>query len=250
MPLPVLKKETCPLCGLPTCFGKHLRLTRGLYLKKIAPPRYTCPMAIRLYAATTSQGKLRDFRAAAQTHSVAIDPLPELSAIPAPVEDGATFTANATLKAVFYSPYAPGMLVLADDSGLEVDALHGAPGVRSARFAADSGLTDSPDANDNTDVWNNMILLQRLAGLPQPQRTARYRCVLVVARDGLALHTAQGTVEGLILDAPRGTGGFGYDPLFYLPALRQTMAELDLETKLSLSHRGRAIAALLTLLHA
>jgi XTP/dITP diphosphohydrolase len=142
------------------------------------------------------------------------------------------------------------MLVLADDSGLEVDAIHGAPGVRSARFAADSGLTDSPDANDNTDVWNNMILLQRLAGLPQPQRTARYRCVLVVARDGLALHTAQGTVEGIILDAPRGTGGFGYDPLFYLPALRQTMAELDLETKLSLSHRGRAIAALLPMLQA
>ncbi len=205
-------------------------------------------MALRLYAATTSQGKLRDFRAAAHAHSIAIDPLPALSTIPVAAEDGATFTANATFKAVYYSRHAPGMLVLADDSGLEVDALHGAPGVRSARFAADSGLTDSPDANDNTDVWNNMVLLQRLAGLPQLQRAARYRCVLVVARDGQALHTAQGTVEGLILDAPRGTGGFGYDPLFYLPALRQTMAELDLETKLSLSHRGRAIAALLTML--
>ena len=126
-----------------------------------------------------------------------------------------------------------------------MDALDGAPGVRSARFAADSGWVDSPDANDNTDVWNNIVLLQRLAGVPQERRTARYRCVLVAARDGQALHTAEGAVEGLILDAPRGAGGFGYDPLFYLPALDRTMAELDLETKLSLSHRGRAIAALL-----
>ncbi len=207
-------------------------------------------MALRLYAATSSQGKLRDFRAAAQAHSLAIDPLPLLATIPAPEENGATFTANATHKAVYYSRFVPGNLVLADDSGLEVDALKGAPGVRSARFAADSGLIDSPDANDNTDVWNNMILLQRLAGVPQASRTARYRCVLVAARDGVALHTAQGTVEGLILEAPRGTGGFGYDPLFYLPALDRTMAELDLETKLSVSHRGRAIAALLPMLHA
>jgi XTP/dITP diphosphohydrolase len=207
-------------------------------------------MALRLYAATSSQGKLRDFRAAAQAHSLAIDPLPLLATIPAPEENGATFTANATHKAVYYSRFVPGNLVLADDSGLEVDALNGAPGVRSARFAADSGLIDSPDANDNTDVWNNMILLQRLAGVPPASRTARYRCVLVAAHDGVALHTAQGTVEGLILEAPRGTGGFGYDPLFYLPALDRTMAELDLETKLSLSHRGRAIAALLPMLHA
>lgn len=207
-------------------------------------------MALRLYAATSSQGKLRDFRAAAQAHSLAIDPLPLLATIPAPEENGATFTANATHKAVYYSRFVPGNLVLADDSGLEVDALNGAPGVRSARFAADSGLIDSPDANDNTDVWNNMILLQRLAGVPPASRTARYRCVLVAARDGVALHTAQGAVEGLILEAPRGTGGFGYDPLFYLPALDRTMAELDLETKLSVSHRGRAIAALLPMLHA
>ena len=124
------------------------------------------------------------------------------------------------LKAVYYSRFAPGELVLADDSGLEVDALNGAPGVRSARFAADAGLVDSPDANDNTDVWNNMVLLQRLAGVPPPQRTARYRCVLVAARDGQLVHTAEGAVEGLILEAPRGTGGFGYDPLFYLPADR------------------------------
>jgi len=205
-------------------------------------------MALHLYAATTSQGKLRDFRTAAEAHSVAIDPLPGLAAIQAPEEDGATFAANTTLKAIYYSRFAPGNLVMADDSGLEVDALGGAPGVRSARFAADTGLVDSPDANDNTDVWNNMILLQKLAAVAPALRTARYRCVLVVACDGAVLHSAEGSVEGLILDAPRGTGGFGYDPLFYVPALERSMAEIDLETKLSISHRGRAIAALLKML--
>ncbi len=205
-------------------------------------------MALRLYAATTSQGKLRDFRTAAQAHGLGLDPLPGLAGIPAPEEDGATFAANATLKAVYYSRFAPGALVLADDSGLEVDALNGEPGVRSARFAADSGLVDSPDANANTPVWNNILRLQRLAGVPADRRTARYRCVLVAARDGVALHTAEGAVEGLILEAPRGMGGFGYDPLFFLPALDRTMAEIDLETKLSLSHRGRAIEALLAML--
>jgi XTP/dITP diphosphohydrolase len=205
-------------------------------------------MALRLYAATTSQGKLRDFRTAAAAHSIRIAPLPKLEEIPAPEEDGLTFAANAALKAVYYSRFAPGELVLADDSGLEVDALDGAPGVRSARFAADSGLIDSPTSTGNTDVRNNLLLLQRLVGVPQSKRTARYRCVLATARDGQVLHTAEGAVEGLILEAPRGKGGFGYDPLFYLPALNRTMAELDLETKHTLSHRGRAIAALLPLL--
>jgi len=207
-------------------------------------------MALRLYAATSSQGKLRDFRTAAAAWSVAIEPLPALATVPAPEETGATFAENATLKAVYYSRFAPGEVVIADDSGLEVDALEGAPGVRSARFAADAGLVDSPDANDNTDVWNNTVLLQRLAKIPDAPRTARYHCVLVAARDGEPLHTTHGTVEGSILDAPRGTGGFGYDPLFYLSALDQTMAEIDLDTKLSLSHRGRALAALLPMLKA
>jgi len=205
-------------------------------------------MALRLFAATSSKGKLRDFRTAAQAHSVMIEPLAGLESISPPEEDGATFEANATLKAVYYSRFAPGELVVADDSGLEVDALSGAPGVRSARFAADAGFVDSPDANDNTDVWNNMVLLQRLAGVPAASRTARYHCVLVAARDGEPEDIANGSVEGLILEAPRGTGGFGYDPLFYLPQLDRTMAEIDLETKLSLSHRGRAIAALIEML--
>jgi XTP/dITP diphosphohydrolase len=202
-------------------------------------------MPFRLYAATTSAGKLRDFRTAAQAFSVDIEPLPGIEKLIAPEEDGDTFLANAATKAVYYSRLAPGELVVADDSGLEVDALNGAPGVRSARYAADAGLVDSPDANDNTDVWNNMLLLQRLVEIPDSLRTARYHCTLVVARDGEVVQIADGTVEGNILDAPRGTGGFGYDPLFFLPQLGKTMAEIDLETKLAISHRGRALAALL-----
>jgi len=205
-------------------------------------------MPLRLYAATTSAGKLRDFRTGAQAFSIDLDPLPGIATIPAPEEDGDTFLANAATKAVYYSRFAPAELVLADDSGLEVDALGGAPGVRSARYAADVGLVDSPDANDNTDVWNNMILIQKLDGIPAKLRTARYHCTLVAARDGEVVQIADGTVEGTILEAPRGTGGFGYDPLFYLPKLRKTMAEIDLETKLGLSHRGRALAALLPML--
>jgi XTP/dITP diphosphohydrolase len=205
-------------------------------------------MALRLYAATTSAGKLRDFRTAAQAFSIDLDPLPGIAEIPAPEEDGDTFLANAATKAVYYSRFAPGELVIADDSGLEVDALGGAPGVRSARYAADAGLKDSPDANDNTDVWNNMHLLRKLDGIPAKLRTARYHCTLVAARDGELVQLADGVVEGRILEAPRGTGGFGYDPLFYLPELDKTMAEIDLETKLSLSHRGRALKALLPML--
>jgi XTP/dITP diphosphohydrolase len=206
-------------------------------------------MAFRLFIATTNQGKLADFREAAEEYQIAIDPVPGLRTIPAPREDGPTFEANAITKALYYSGFAPNEVVIADDSGLEVDALHGAPGVRSARFAADTGLTDSPDANDNTDVWNNIVLLQKLDGVPMDRRTARYRCVLAAARDGEILMTAEGSVEGLILEAPHGTGGFGYDPLFYLPDLDQTMADLDISVKFALSHRGLAFADLLPRLH-
>jgi XTP/dITP diphosphohydrolase len=203
-------------------------------------------MILRLLAATTSQGKLRDFRTAADAHGIVIEPLPGLDSITPPEENGTTFEDNAKLKAVYYSQFAPGELVLADDSGLEVDALNGAPGVRSARYAADAGLVDSPDAPmDNTDVWNNMLLLQRMASVPEAERTARYRCVLAAARDGKVLKTAEGAVEGAIMQAPRGTGGFGYDPLFLVPEFDCTMAEISLETKLTVSHRGRAIEAIL-----
>ncbi len=211
-----------------------------------------------LHVASTNAGKLRDFAVATSLLNVAIQPLPGLAAIPAPPEDSPTFDANARSKAEYYSRLAPGLWVLADDSGLEVDALNGAPGVRSARFAADSGFTPSPDSGFtpspdsgfksstvSPDALNNACLLDRLSTVPSPLRTARYRCALAVARDGITLHTAEGTVDGLILSAPRGTAGFGYDPLFWLPSLDKTMAEIDLATKQSLSHRGRALQKLL-----
>jgi XTP/dITP diphosphohydrolase len=185
---------------------------------------------------------LRDFAAAAAVFGVEIAVLPGVLEIAAPAEDGVTFEANARLKAEAYSRARPGLLVLADDSGLEVDALQGAPGVRSARYADDAGfdVIDSEDA----DGRNNLYLLEQLRGHPRPW-TARYRCVLALARDGVTLLTAAGAVEGEILGEPHGTGGFGYDPLFWLPELGKTMAEIDLETKQRLSHRGRALQALL-----
>ena len=195
-----------------------------------------------LYLATTNPGKLRDFAAAAKNR-IALDSLPNLEDIPAPDEDQPNFEGNARLKAIYYSRYLPAEIVLADDSGLEVDALAGAPGVRSARYADDEAFP----APGTPDQRNNLCLQQALASIPGPH-TARYRCVLAAARNGQILCTAQGTVEGEILSTPRGTEGFGYDPLFFLPSLNRTMAELDISTKLTFSHRGRAFAALLEVL--
>jgi XTP/dITP diphosphohydrolase len=198
-----------------------------------------------LYVATSNPGKLRDFAAAAEVagSNIALEPLPGLAAIPAPPEDEPTFEGNALAKAIYYSLHSPGHPVLADDSGLEVDALHGAPGVRSARYAEDSGFAQ--DAALSVDERNNQYLLRALNTVPEANRQGRYRCVLAAARDGKILATAEGTVEGTILSSPRGAGGFGYDPLFFLPELGKTMAEIDLTTKFSLSHRGRAFQALL-----
>jgi len=188
--------------------------------------------------ATTNPGKLRDFAAAAESSDVLLVPLPGLKEIPAPAEDEATFDGNARLKAAYYSAFAPGETVLADDSGLEVDALGGEPGVRSARFAADARF--SVPGVEDVDALNNFYLLDRLKAV-LPERQARYRCVLAGARDGECLFSADGAVEGEILMAPRGAGGFGYDPLFLLPELGKTMAEIDLATKHRLSHRGKAL---------
>jgi XTP/dITP diphosphohydrolase len=203
-----------------------------------------------LYIATTNPGKLRDFAAAAAksaTNSAAeritIEPLPNLKEIPAPAEDEPTFEGNARLKAIYYSQHAPGQIVIADDSGLEVDALHGAPGVRSARYAEDEAYAAPPSTT--LDDRNNLCLLDALGTTPDKNRQARYHCVLAAARDGEVLYAGSGTVEGQILREPRGTNGFGYDPLFYLPEQNKTMAELDTQTKLAFSHRGRAFAALL-----
>jgi XTP/dITP diphosphohydrolase len=198
---------------------------------------------LRLFVATTNPGKLRDFAAAAETSDVSFQPLPGLNQIPAPAEDEPTFEGNARTKAVYYSRFVPGEMVLADDSGLEVDALNGRPGVRSARYAADARFV-SPGEFD-TDSLNNLYLLDRLENVPPGRRQARYRCVLAAARDGECLFTAEGTVDGDILIAPQGFGGFGYDPLFYLPELAKTMAEIDLAAKNRISHRGKALRNLL-----
>lgn len=198
---------------------------------------------IRLLVATSNPGKLRDFAVAAEDLGVMIDSIPGLSQIPAPPEDESTFAGNARTKAEYYSRFAPGELVLADDSGLEVDALEGAPGVRSARYAADNHFELASALN--TDQLNNLCLLAKLAKLPPGRHSARYRCVIVAARDGVCLYSGEGSVEGEILEQPRGSGGFGYDPLFYLPALGKTMAEINLATKHTISHRGRALRALL-----
>ena len=157
----------------------------------------------------------------------------DLSAFPdAPEveETGVTFGENSTLKAVAISKVSRS-LVLADDSGLEVDALQGSPGVYSARFAG-------PDADDSS---NNRKLLAELTGIPMEQRTARFRCVMVVARSGVALGEFEGSVEGRILEEPRGTGGFGYDPLFVPEGHAESFAELGPGIKNGLSHRARAM---------
>jgi XTP/dITP diphosphohydrolase len=196
-----------------------------------------------LYIASTNPGKLRDF-AAATTPGITLAPLPHLKETPAPAEDEPTFEGNARLKAIYYSHHAPGEIVLADDSGLEVDALPSDPGVRSARYADDQHFPGPPNAT--ADDRNNLCLLQALSKLPGENHKARYHCVLAAARNGEILCIAHGTVEGEILPTPRGSNGFGYDPLFYLPDQNKTMAELDITTKLSFSHRGRAFAALMT----
>jgi XTP/dITP diphosphohydrolase len=195
-----------------------------------------------LYIATTNPGKLRDFAAAA-TPDISLTPLPNLKEIEPPAEDEPTFEGNARLKAIYYSHHAPGAIVVADDSGLEVDTLEGAPGVRSARYAEDQKFAAPPQTT--TDERNNLCLIAALENTPDDHRQARYHCVLAAARDGEIIATSSGTVEGQILRTPRGTTGFGYDPLFYLPERGKTMAELDLQTKLSFSHRGRAFLSLL-----
>ena len=196
-----------------------------------------------IYLATTNAGKLRDFAAIAMQHGTAVDTLPGLATIPEAPENEPTFEGNAVSKALYYSRLAPGLLVLADDSGLEVQCLNAAPGVRSARYAEDQHFPPTPGSTK--DERNNAALLHALDGIPETCRQGRYRCVLALARDGELLQTAEGSVDGVILQAPRGENGFGYDPLFFLPELDQTMAEVSIEQKQRLSHRGRAFESLL-----
>jgi len=196
----------------------------------------------RILIATSNPGKLRDFAGAASSYGIEVVPVPRFSSLPSAVEDGSTFEANARKKAEHYSRYIPGEIVLADDSGLEVDALGGDPGVHSARYAAD----DPRKAESNTDdEANNARLIRELKSVPPDQRTGRFVCVIAAARDGETLAVFRGTAEGIILDRPRGSNGFGYDPLFYFPQIRKTFAELSAEQKAQFSHRGAAFRGFL-----
>jgi len=203
--------------------------------------------ARRVLVATSNAGKLRDFAGAAEAHGVTICALPDFSALPPVVEDGATFEANARKKAEAYSLAVPGELVLADDSGLEIDALGGAPGVRSARYTTAERHT--LDSNVKHEA-NNARVLRELKDIPSEKRTARFVCVLAAARDGRTINTFCGVVEGAILDAPRGHNGFGYDPLFYFPQIGKTLAELTAVEKSRYSHRGAAFGQFLQWLDA
>jgi XTP/dITP diphosphohydrolase len=193
----------------------------------------------RVLVATSNSGKIRDLVGAAAAHNIEIATLPGFSGLPGIVEDGTTFEANARKKAEHYSKYAEGELVIADDSGLEVDALRGAPGVRSARFAADE--ENAPEhASNSDDEANNARLLRELAGVPNEFRTARFVCVIAVARNGHSLAIFHGQAEGIILHQPHGEHGFGYDPLFFFPFINKTFAEITAEEKAQYSHRGAA----------
>ena len=230
-------------------------------LRVLHPAHARYRNSMQIYVATSNPGKLRDFAQSAASEGIEILPIPGLAAMPEPVEDAPDFAGNAALKAIAYSRLAPGLLVLADDSGLEVDALDGQPGVRSARFADDLGF--EPDAalarltpfTFTKDERNNLCLLSLLhkaelaSGGGHTRRDARFVCELALARDGQVLQRASGSVAGEILDRPTGSGGFGYDPLFFLPSLDRSMAQLDPATRWTISHRGRAFRALLEALH-
>ncbi|HET9183717.1 MAG TPA: RdgB/HAM1 family non-canonical purine NTP pyrophosphatase [Candidatus Angelobacter sp.] len=193
----------------------------------------------RIYLATTNPGKLRELREAAQPCGLEVEVLPALAWLSPAVEDGTTFEENARIKAEYYSRHGDGVMVLAEDSGLEVDELQGAPGVYSARYAAT--LQSGAMAHENSDdEENNQALIAELKRLPNGKHPGRYVCVIAVAKDGKVLETFRGEAEGELITVPRGTGGFGYDPLFYFPAADKTFAELPLPEKRRHSHRGQA----------
>jgi XTP/dITP diphosphohydrolase len=190
---------------------------------------------VRIFVASSNPGKLADFAEAARADSIDVAPLPGIRQIEPPEETGATFEENARLKAEFYSSYAPGELVIADDSGLVVNGLNGEPGVRSARYAEDAGIRSA-----DPDQANNELLVQRADSIPDSKRQCAFVCAIAAARDGETIETFTAQTRGMLLRAPNGANGFGYDPLFYFPELKKTFAELSREEKLSVSHRGAA----------
>jgi XTP/dITP diphosphohydrolase len=194
-------------------------------------------MIKRVFISTSNAGKLRDFAGIAAPLGIEIASIPNFSSLQPVVEDGLTFEANARKKADGYSLHVPGELVLADDSGLEVDALDGAPGVHSARYAADQPHLAEVNTDDDA---NNARLIREIAKVSPEKRTGRFVCVIAAARDGHTLEVFHGRAEGIILYQPRGSNGFGYDPLFYFPEIGKTFAELTAIEKAKYSHRGAA----------
>lgn len=198
------------------------------------PPDFKPPT---LFLASGNAGKLREFRSAAAERGMVVESIPHFSNLPICVEDRETFEANARKKALHYSALHSG-LVFADDSGICVDALRGAPGVYSARFSG-------PDATDTT---NNARLLKEMERSGWKDRAAHYICVIALALGGEIVHVCEGRADGEISTAPKGAGGFGYDPYFYFPPLGKTFAELSREEKFLVSHRGKAFMLLLDFL--
>ncbi len=192
---------------------------------------------VTILVATTNEGKLREARAILGCLPMRMTTLAEYPPFPKPIEDASTFEGNARLKALHYAKLA-GCLTLADDSGLEVDALGGEPGVRSARYAG-------PGCDD---AANNQKLVRQLEGVPAERRTARFRCLVALASPDEIVATTSGVVEGVILDSPRGSNGFGYDPHFFVPERGMTTAQMSAEDKNRISHRGRAFRAIRTVI--
>lgn len=188
----------------------------------------------KVLLATTNKGKIKEFLAMLIHLNAEILTPHDLDIHLEVEETGETYAENATLKAVAFSKRA-GIPVLADDSGLEVDVLGGAPGVRSARYAPQPGATDSD---------RRKYLLEQLKGRAQPW-IARFQCVIVIAEPNGTLHFSEGTCEGQIISEERGQGGFGYDPIFKLENREETMAELSADQKNQISHRARAVQAAL-----
>lgn len=198
---------------------------------------------VRLLIATQNPGKIREFREMLGGDRFAWDDLTRHADLTAPDETGETFQENADLKAAYYAR-ALKQWAVADDSGLEVDALKGKPGVYSARWA------ELHHAGKG-DAANNTLLLKQLEDVDPPDRTGRFVCTLALADPtGRIVLTARDTVEGRILDAPRGSNGFGYDPLFLIGELGKTTAELQPEEKHAISHRGKALRRLRELMNA
>jgi XTP/dITP diphosphohydrolase len=190
----------------------------------------------KLVLASGNPGKLREYQVLAEGHALELELLPGFEALPEFKEDAPTFAENAAGKAIYYSRYCP-EFVFADDSGLVVPALGGAPGVMSARYA---GIGASSERR-------NAKLLAELDG-KSTERAAFFVCVIAVARKGRCVIVVSGKVDGEILEAPRGTGGFGYDPVFFFPPLRKSLAELNAEEKNQHSHRGKAFRRLMEVL--